>query len=172
MAVLTRSAILREMEKGTIEITPFDPSMVGPASVDLSLSPVFRAYAKKGEDIPISDETNFKESTERKVVEGFFLLMPGETVLGMTAEKIKLPPNICGWLQGRSRFARMGLLVHISASFMQPGIENHQVLELTNFGPNPLRLYPGTKVCQFIFERTEGEASYEGAFKEQSPAGF
>jgi dCTP deaminase len=61
----------------------------------------------------------------------------------------------------------MGLLVHISASFMQPGIDNHQVLEMSNFGPNPLELFPGTPICQFIFQRTIGSATYAGSFRKQ-----
>ena len=93
--------------------------------------------------------------------------MPHQTVLGLTQERISLAPDLCGWLEGRSRFARIGLLVHISAGFMQPGLQNHQVLELTNFGPNPLELVPGTPICQFIFQRTIGAARYEGLFSKQ-----
>jgi dCTP deaminase len=59
--------------------------------------------------------------------------------------------------------------VHISAGFMQPGLRNHQVLELTNFGPNPLELVPGTPICQFVFQRTEGSAAYAGSFADQDP---
>ena len=55
-------------------------------------------------------------------------------------EKVTLASDICGWLEGRSRFSRLGLLVHISASFMQPGIENKQVLEISNQSPMPLAL--------------------------------
>jgi dCTP deaminase len=61
--------------------------------------------------------------------------MPGETVLGITRERVKLGPGLCGWLEGRSRFARLGLMVHISAPFMGPGIDSQQVLEMSNFRP-------------------------------------
>lgn len=87
--------------------------------------------------------------------------------MGITKERIKLGENICGWLEGRSRFARLGLLVHISAGFMQPGINNQQVLEIVNLGHRPLRLHAGTKICQFIFQTTKGKAKYEGKFKGQ-----
>ena len=97
---------------------------------------------------------------------------PGQTVLGITQEKITLGDGICGWLEGRSRFARVGLLVHISASFMQPGICNHQVLEISNFGPIPLNLIPGTPVCQFIFQRCENPGKYQGVFSGQTPENF
>ena len=87
--------------------------------------------------------------------------------MGMTLEKITLPDNICGRLEGRSRFARLGLLVHITASFMQPGISNHQVLEMYNASPFPLAIHPGTKICQFVFEYTVGEGHYRGRFARQ-----
>ena len=94
--------------------------------------------------------------------------MPGETILGITKEKITLPQNMCGWLEGRSRYARLGLMVHISASFMQPGLSNRQVLEMTNMSSVALRLHAGTKICQFIFQETIGMAEYKGRFSEQT----
>lgn len=69
--------------------------------------------------------------------------------------------------EGRSRFARLGLFVHITAGFMNPGIDNRQVLEIYNASNHPLELVPGTKICQFIFLRMHGEASYEGKFQSQ-----
>lgn len=70
--------------------------------------------------------------------------------------------------EGRSRFARLGLLVHITAGFMNPGINNRQVLEIFNASNQPLELIPGTKMCQFIFLKMAGEASYEGHFQTQN----
>ena len=99
--------------------------------------------------------------------DGNFVIKPGETILGITQEKITLASNLCGWLEGRSRFARLGLLVHISASFMQPGISNRQVLEISNMGAVSLRLHAGTKMCQFIFQKTIGQAKYSGRFVDQ-----
>jgi hypothetical protein len=59
-------------------------------------------------------------------------LLPGQACLGITVETIQLAPGLCGLLEGRSRFARLGLFVHITAGFMQPGINNRQVLEIYN----------------------------------------
>jgi dCTP deaminase len=100
-------------------------------------------------------------------VEDSFILMPGETVLGITLERVRLPGSICGWLEGRSRFARMGLVIHMTASFVQPGVNNRQVLEIGNLAPFPLVLKPGVRICQLILEHMEGEASYAGRFKDQ-----
>ncbi len=172
MGILTRDEIVNEIKKGAIKIEPYSKENVGPASVDLHLGYEFRIFKKTRKVIEIRDGMRYEDVTEKINVEDHLLLMPGEMVLGITIEKITLAPNICGWLEGRSRFARLGLLVHISTSFMQPGISNKQCLEIINFSPMPLALYPGTAICQFIFQRTIGEAIYEGRFKRQDEKSF
>ena len=172
MSILTKREILKEIKKGRIKIEPFDESQVGPGSVDLHLGHEFRIFKKVHSVIHVSERTSYEQVTDVIKVRKYFVLMPGETILGITKEKITLPPDICGWLEGRSRFARFGLLVHISASFMQPGIANRQVLEISNFSPMPLAIYPGTPICQFIFQRTIGKAKYQGKFKAQDGKNF
>ena len=172
MSILTREAIRKEMEAGRILIEPFEENQLGPASVDLRLGDEFRVFHPTRRTVDVTDEVDYGKLTDRNRMPDGMLLMPGETVLAITLEKITLPPDICGWLEGRSRFARVGLLVHVSASFMQPGIANHQTLEMSNFGPNPLRIVPGTRICQFIFQRCEGQAVYEGHFRNQTPGNF
>lgn len=174
MTILAKSEILTEIEAGRITITPYDEKMVGPASVDLHLADVFRVFKHREQAVAINREADFKEATRglRLATGDFLLLKPGETVLGITQERIGLPDDVCGWLEGRSRFARLGLLVHISASFMQPGLANHQVLEMSNFGPIPLEIHPFVPICQFIFQRTAGHGVYEGRFRGQTPETF
>ena len=172
MSILTRDEILKEIEQGNIKIEPFSLEQMGPASVDLHLSNEFRVFRNIRGVVEIRDSANYEEVTEKITVDDHMILMPGEMVLGITREKITLSPNVCGWLEGRSRFARLGLLVHISTSFMQPGINNKQCLEITNFSPMPLGLYPGTAICQFIFQRTVGGATYEGKFRKQDEENF
>jgi len=168
MAVLTREEILKEISLGNLEIDPFEPSQVGPGSVDLRLGNEFRVFKKLRNALVVEDRLALEDLTERLVVDESFTLMPGETVLGITRERIRLPANICGWLEGRSRFARIGLVIHMTASFVQPGINNRQVLEIGNLAPFPLVLKPGVPICQIILERTEGEASYRGRFMNQN----
>jgi dCTP deaminase len=168
MGVLTREEILREIRQGTIEIEPFEENQVGPGSIDLQLGREFRVFKKLRNACVVEDSISVELLTERLEAEESFTLMPGETVLGITHEKIKLPANICGWLEGRSRFARMGLVIHMTASFIQPGINNRQVLEIGNLAPFPLVLKPGVRICQIILERTEGKASYQGRFMSQN----
>ena len=174
MTILGRDAILEEIKRGNIRIEPFDESMLGPASIDLHLSNAFRVFVHLPTELHLTDNMDFKAATKGLVVpdkEGL-IVQPNQTVLGITEEKVTLGNGLSGWLEGRSRFARVGLLVHISASFMQPGIANHQVLEISNFGPIPLRITPGTPICQFIFQRCESPGTYQGVFAGQTPEAF
>ena len=167
MAVLTREDVLKEIRSGTIKIDPFEPNQVGPGSIDLRLGNEFRVFKKLRNALVVEENISLEDLTERVVVEDTFTLMPGETVLGITQERIRLPSDICGWLEGRSRFARIGLVIHMTASFVQPGIDNRHVLEIGNLAPFPLVLKPGVRICQVILERTEGKSSYQGSFKTQ-----
>lgn len=163
MSILTRNELLKEIKKGDIKIEPFIKENVGPASVDLMLGNKFRVFKSSRKVYHIHDDSNYHEVT-KAVTANSIIIKPNETILGITKEKITLAPNICGWLEGRSRFARFGLLVHISASFMQPGLSNQQVLEISNMGQIPLLLHSGTKICQFVFQKTIGKARYKGKF--------
>jgi len=173
--ILAHSAILEAVESGEIKVDPYDASCIGPASIDLHLSRAFRLFVRIPMTVPVTDDIDFKKFTKGMwIPEGQQLVLrPGETVLGMTHERITMAPHLCGWLEGRSRFARVGLLIHISASFMQPGLDNHQVLEMSNFGHLDLAIEPGTAICQFVFQRTVGgDRRYEGQYKGQTPDTF
>jgi dCTP deaminase len=174
MAVLGRAAILQAIDQGAIAITPFEPALVGPASVDLTLAPSFRVFRKVHAVIEVGEHTDYRQLTDKITVPegGHILIMPGETVLGITRERLRLGPGLCGWLEGRSRFARLGLMVHISAPFMGPGIDSQQVLEMSNFGPAPLAVHPGTAICQFVFQKLEGSENYAGRFAGQTEDSF
>lgn len=167
MSVIARSELFKLIHSGVIKIEPFDESLVGPGSIDIRVSNRFLTYKKVREVVKVDAKTDFLDITETVTVDDFFLLLPHESVLAMTLEKITLPDNICGRLEGRSRFARLGLFVHIAASFMHPGISNRQVLEMYNASPLPLAIYPGTPICQFIFEQTVGQGHYTGRFQDQ-----
>jgi dCTP deaminase len=174
MSILGRQAILCAIEQGAIAITPFQPELVGPASVDLTLASTFRVFRKVHEVIEVRENTDYRELTDKMEVPPgqHILIMPGETILGITKERLRLGPGLCGWLEGRSRFARLGLMVHISAPFMGPGIDSQQVLEMSNFGPAPLAVYPGIPICQFVFQKLDGAERYEGSFAGQTEHSF
>ncbi len=168
MSVIAQSELRKLLSNNTIKIEPAPlDEQIGPGSVDLHVGNQFIVYKKARDILHVLDDTDFEDITEHVEVKNHFVLMPGESVLALTKEKITLPNNICGRLEGRSRFARLGLLVHITASFMQPGISNHQVLEMYNASPYPLAIHPGTRICQFIFEYCEGTGEYKGRFIDQ-----
>jgi dCTP deaminase len=168
--LLTRDSIIQEIKAGRIKIEPELPdSSIQVASVDLSLSNIFRVFQKADNIIDVVETSDYRALTQ-ELVKDVILLSPSETILGVTKEKITLPSDICGWLEGRSRFARLGLLIHISAGLIQPGVSNHQVLEITNLGPNVLALHAGERICQLAFQRLEGHATYNGKFQGQTVA--
>jgi dCTP deaminase len=163
--ILTNGEILKEIENNRIKIEPFDLSAVGPASIDLTLDNQLRVFTSK-EKI-IEEDIDYKKITTLINIEDNYILQPNELVLGITKEKITLPEDICGFLNSRSRYARIGLMSHITAPFVSPGVSNKQVLEIFNAGHNAIKLIPGTKICQMAFAKCSGKAKYSGEFKDQ-----
>ena len=167
MAVLTRDAILSEIEAGRVVIDPFEIDQVGVASVDLTLGDEIRVIEPGPEPIEIRDGTDFREHTRVESLAGTYVLDPGVTIHGITRERVSLPPDVCGFLEGRSRYARLGLMVHVTSALVQPGVSNRQVLEMSNVSSRSLRIQAGVRVCQLVLMRTEGMAVYRGRFAEQ-----
>ena len=169
MAILIGNEIKKALQEHRIAVEPLDDSQIGPGSIDLSLGNDFRIFEKQQNVYHITDDSHFEDVTRSvHVPDGdYIIISPNEMILGITKEKITLSNDISGRLEGRSRFARFGLAVHVTAGFMQPGISNQQVLEIVNLGHTPIALYPGTKICQFIFEECKGNATYRGRFAGQ-----
>ncbi|MBT3985878.1 dCTP deaminase [archaeon] len=162
--ILTRKEILTEIKEKRVKITPFSRGNLSVASYDLTLDSKFWLF-KPGE-IKVKEGIDFKKYCVEKNMKKITLL-PGEFVLARTKEKINLPEDISGFLSGRSRFARLGLGVHVTAFFINPGVNNRQVFEIKNNSNNPLVIYPGLKIAQIIFVRNEGRAKYNGRYKKQ-----
>ena len=169
MGILIGAEIEKALENGSIRIEPFDRSQLGAGSIDLTLGNDFRVFKKRSKVYHVTNDSRFEDITTSIHVDdgSFVVIKPGEMVLGITREKITLADNISGRLEGRSRFARFGLAVHVTAGFMHPGISNHQVLEIVNLGHAPLALNPGTRICQCVFEKCDGHARYGGRFADQ-----
>lgn len=169
MSILVGQEIWDAINRGDVIIDPLEDSQIGPGSVDLTLGNDFRIFKKQMGICHVHNESDFADVTEAvSVADGEYItIAPCEMILGITRERITLADTMAGWLEGRSRFARFGLAVHVTAGFMQPGISNQQVLEIVNLGHKPLALYPGTRICQFVFERCLGTAKYQGRFVDQ-----
>ena len=158
--------IINEIVNKNIAISPFNEAYVGPASVDLSLGCSIRKFCNSNKKI-ICDDIDYKKITSVISLNDGYILDPGQLILGITNEKITLPENICGWINSRSRYARIGLMSHTTSPFVMPGVSNKQVLEIFNAGPFPIKLKTGDKICHIVFQRCEGKAKYNGIYKDQ-----
>src|SRR5688500_7425932 len=161
--ILSDRTIKEEIAAGRIVVDPLDERNIQPSSVDLTLDRFFRLFLNHS--YPIidvkEDQEDLTELVEIKE-DDRFILHPGEFVLGATAEMIGLPDDLVGRLEGKSSLARLGLLIHSTAGFCDPGFEGHVTLELSNVANLPITLYPGMKIGQISFERmtTPADAPY------------
>ena len=151
--ILSDRTIREAIDSGRIVIDPFDPAKVQPSSVDLTLDHrflVFRNHTRGVIDVKedLSDLTELVEITEPGAA---FLLHPGEFVLGSTAERIGLPDDLVGRIEGKSSLGRLGLLIHTTAGFVDAGFDGGITLELSNVASLPITLYPGMKIGQISF---------------------
>ena len=169
MATLGRDQIFKLIDDGVIKIEPFNKDQVGPASINLHLGDTFRVFEKTRDVFHIREDADYKQLTRTVRVErnNYFLIMPSELVQGITEGNLSIPVNLSGRIEGRSRFARIGLLIHLSSGFLQPGSTGRVVLEILNVSPLPLALHPGTAICQVILEEAVGATAYKGAFAGQ-----
>jgi len=159
--ILTKNKILEEINSGNLKIEPFDKNNVGVASIDLTLDNKFKVIKKDIESIPITPDSKYENYTEL-IKTDRFILEPKSFVLAITKEKVCMPSNLCGWIHTRSSFARLGLMVHMTAPFINPDTNNNELLELFNATDKPLILHARTKICHMIFERCEGDGIYDG----------
>ncbi|HYB98968.1 MAG TPA: dCTP deaminase [Candidatus Limnocylindrales bacterium] len=165
--VLSRDSLLAEIKAGTVTIDPFDEQYLGPASYDLHLGSEIRVLNRFIKSVDVTEDSDYVRFSKVEALVAPYELAPGQTILGITRERISLSPQLCGWLEGRSRFARLGLMIHITAGFVAPGVSNRQVLEISNVAPYALRIHAGVRIAQLIVQRVEGAAVYKGRFAQQ-----
>ncbi len=178
--LLPDHAIKELVEQGHIyvptENNPIDLELqLGPSSLDLRLAPevlLFDNHAMR-----IIDLSEKIPPRMRRVMidekEGF-VLHPGEFVLGSTLEAVKVPTDLVARLEGRSSLGRLGLIIHASAGFIDPGFEGQITLEMQNIGNQPLLLRPYQRICQLCFYKMSSpvetpynkkkDAKYHGQF--------
>jgi dCTP deaminase len=156
--ILSDSQILAMLKTGSLVIHPLeDPEIqIQPASVDLRLDNTFMVM--RHSSIPFIDPlqdlpTHYMDERRIYPSDGeTFIIHPGEFVLAATIERVKLPDNLVGRVDGRSSLGRLGLQMHSTAGFIDPGFEGTVTLEMSNIGRLPVRLHPGMRVCQISFE--------------------
>ncbi len=167
--------IRRFLSEGRMQIDPLPTeNQIGAMSVDLQLGNLFSVFAPgkaafvdlaPPEGQPAAAPEELMESVE--VPDGApFYLHPGEFVLGITVQRVVLPADIAGRLDGRSSLARLGLMVHATAHTIDPGWNGRITLEFFNCGRLPLALRPGMRVCALSFETLMSPSSKPYAARE------
>ena len=150
--IFSDRTIKEAVAAGRIKIDPYDEAMVQPSSIDLRCDANFRVfenhkYAVIDPKAPQKDLTTGVAATEADP----FILHPGEFVLGSTFEVVGLADDIVARLEGKSSLGRLGLLIHSTAGFIDPGFVGQVTLELSNVANLPIAIYPGMKIGQISF---------------------
>ncbi|KKP36877.1 MAG: deoxycytidine triphosphate deaminase, dCTP deaminase [Candidatus Peregrinibacteria bacterium GW2011_GWF2_33_10] len=157
--ILSDHDIRAKLADGAIKISyergeNFEP-YVGPASLDIRLGRFFKFYKHANTAVldPMKMDS-FQKITELIEVKGNdpIIIQPQEFVLGVTMETLKLPDDLVARCEGRSSLGRIGLIIHSTAGFIDPGFEGTITLEITNINRMPLALYPGMRIGQLAFE--------------------
>jgi len=149
--VLSDRTISRLLDEGRIEIEPYDSALLQPSSVDVRVDRFFRVFHNARYAF-IDVKEPQEDLTELVEIDGEpFILHPGEFVLGSTLERIKLPDDLVARLEGKSSLGRLGLLIHSTAGFIDPGWDGHVTLELSNVANLPITIYPEMKIGQLSF---------------------
>ena len=158
-SVLSDGTIRRLVAEGRIVIDPWEAARVQPASVDLLLGDSFRVFHNhRVTAIDLSDPP--KNLTAEVVVGGDepFAIHPGEFVLGRTQEYVELPEDVVARIEGKSSLGRLGLIVHATAGFVDPGFKGTLTLEITNLTRVPIKLYAGLPIAQLSFMALDAPA--------------
>ncbi len=161
--VLSDADIKQSLRSGRIKISPMPDlkNALGSCSIDLRLGNVFRVfeYSKNAFVDPSKKDYSNEITREVKVKNRErFVMQSGDFVLAVTLEKVKLPSDLMGRLEGRSSLGRLGIVVHSTASIFDPGWNGNCVLELGNLGRMAVSLTPGMRICAMTFEELSSKA--------------
>ncbi|MFA9443830.1 dCTP deaminase [Egicoccus sp. AB-alg6-2] len=159
--ILSDRSIRDALASGRLVIDPLDDGAVQPSSVDVRLAPQFRVFANHRYAVidvraEQSDLTDLVEVPHGEP----FVLHPGEFVLGSTVERIGLPDDLVARIEGKSSLARLGLVIHSTAGFVDAGFDGDVTLELSNVATLPILLYPGMRIAQFAFFQLDRPAEH------------
>lgn len=161
--VLSDTDLKKALNSGRIKITPAPDlkTQLGSCSIDLRLGNIFRVFehSKNPYIDPAKKDYSNEITREIRVSDGeHFIMQPGDFVLAMTLEKVKIGDDLLGRLEGRSSLGRLGIVVHSTASVFDPGWDGNPVLELGNLGRMAVALTVGMRICSFTFEELSSPA--------------
>lgn len=151
--ILSDRDIKKERQAGQITIKPYKEECVQPASYDVHLDRHFLVFNINNnfvidpKDIAVDLMKKIDISPEEP-----FILHPGEFALGVLLEETGVSDRLVGRLEGKSSLGRLGLIIHTTAGFLDPGNSLKMTLELYNAGKIPIKLYAGMPIGQMAFE--------------------
>jgi dCTP deaminase len=157
MAILSDKDIKKCLKTGEILIEPLEnpERQIQPSSVDLRIGNEFKGFRiiRKPVIDPM-DKTDIDSYMESFYIDDGepFIIHPGEFALATTYETVKLPDNLVARVEGRSSMGRLGITMHVTAGYIDPGFQGRITLEISNIGKMPVALYTGQRVCQIVFE--------------------
>ena len=169
--MLSHRTLREQIAAGRLVIDPFDDALLQPSSVDLRVSDAFRVFRNNRQpfidpSLPEADLTEVVTIAEGEP----FILHPGEFVLGSTLERVGIPDDLVARLEGKSSLGRLGLLIHSTAGYIDPGFEGQITLEFSNVASLPIAIHAGMRIGQISFLQmtTPVDTPYQGKYQGQS----
>ncbi|MDR3063194.1 MAG: dCTP deaminase, partial [Methanobrevibacter sp.] len=157
MAILSDVDIKKYLNEGKIIINPIEDydKQIQPSSVDMRIGSEFKTFKVVRKPLidpkDPTDISSYMESLHLKEDESF-IIHPGEFALATTYEFVEIPDDLVARVEGRSSMGRLGITMHVTAGYIDPGFKGRITLEISNIGKMPVALYPGQRVCQIVFE--------------------
>jgi dCTP deaminase len=149
--LLSDEEIEKYVDDDVIGLDPYNPDRLQPTSVDLTLDAFIRTpthYVADEIDVAAVPEGHTKLV---EIPDEGYVLAPGHFILASTCERVRLPPFLAARVEGKSSVGRLGLAIHITAGFIDPGFDGNVTLEMYNFAPWPIRLRVGMPIGQICF---------------------
>jgi dCTP deaminase len=149
--------IRQQIKLGRLRILPeVEDHQIQPASVDLRLGESFKRFKPTRRILDVKDQPSISDANYAQTIPlgAPVQIEPGEFLLAVTHERVELPDDIVGRVEGRSSVGRLGLAVHVTAGYIDPGFKGQITLEFANLNRYAIRLYVGMRIAQIVFERT------------------
>lgn len=163
--ILSDRDIKKSLNEGRIAVTSPEndhEKNIHASSMDLRLGKYFKVYEHSKHPVldPLKMDSfaGLTKLVEITNPEEPFIVHPGDFVLGVTMESVRLGDDIVARVEGRSSIGRLGIIIHSTAGFVDAGFEGTITLEITNINRMPVALYPGMRVCQLAFEEMSSPA--------------
>ncbi len=152
-AVLSDRDIKLSLKTGYLKLKPVN-KIIQPSSIDLHIAPTILGFSRRRvKEAAIDLKKTVDEYMEYEIMDPKkgCILHPREFILGVTDEWLQLPDQLLANVEGKSSLGRLGLVVHATAGFIDPGFSGHVTLEITNLTEQPLIIYPHMPIGQIRF---------------------